>query len=65
VTEDLSGGLVCEDYTEEEIESDMNAVDWQHASNEIELIESEKRAKQLEMIQKQERMKAKEEFERL
>jgi hypothetical protein len=64
VTDDLSK-VVCEEYTEEEIEADFTAVEYETAYAEIERVESERRAKQLELIQNQERQKAKEEFEKI
>lgn len=50
LTDDISLGVVCEDYTEEEIERDHNAVDFDKAQGEVEKVEEEKRAALTEMI---------------
>ena len=49
VTDDTEN-VICDDYTEDEIEADMRAIDWDQAYGEIERIENEKRAKQEEIL---------------
>lgn len=53
----------CVDYTEEDIQSDMQAIDWEGAYIEVERMEEKKRAAQLEAILKQERLKAEQQYE--
>jgi hypothetical protein len=57
--------IICEDYTDEEINQDFNAVDFDSAQAEVERMEEEKRKAQLIIIQEEERKKAREEFEKL
>lgn len=42
--------LVCEDYTEEEIKRDEDAVDWEKAFEVVEKMEEQKRQAQLKKI---------------
>ena len=64
LTDDIAQGVVCEDYTEEEILKDRNSVDFDEAMMQVEQIEQQKRAAMTELIQEQERKKAQEEFEK-
>ena len=57
-TDDISAGVVCDDYTPEEIQKDIDAVDFQKAYEEVEKMEEEKRKALTQMIQEQERKKA-------
>jgi hypothetical protein len=50
VTDDVSK-VVCEDYTEDEITHDQNAVDFEQAYAEVERIEEIKRKEHLKKIQ--------------
>jgi hypothetical protein len=52
----------CVDYTDEDIQSDMHAIDWEGAYIEVERMEEKKRAAQLEAILKQERLKAEQQY---
>lgn len=49
LTDDIDN-VVCEEYTEEEIENDLTAIDWEQAYEEIQQVENEKRQRQLELI---------------
>lgn len=58
LTDDISAGVICEDYTEEEIQKDKQAVDFDEAIMQVEMVEEQKRAAMTELIQEQERKKA-------
>ena len=49
--------LLCEDYSEDEIKTDREAIDWDAANEEVERIENEKKEAHLDMIKEQERMR--------
>lgn len=53
----------CLTYTDEDIQADMQAIDWEGAYIEVERMEEKKRAAQLEAILKQERLKAEQQYE--
>ena len=55
--------VICEDYTEEEIKNDREAIDWETAYEEVQKIEEEQKAAQLKIIQEQERARIAKEFE--
>jgi hypothetical protein len=50
--------LIQEDYEENEIQADMEAVDWESAYLAIEETENEVRAEQLKAVQEMERKRA-------
>ena len=52
ITDDIENlaEIICEDYTDEEIQADIDAVDFDHAQAEVEKMEEEKRKAQLMMI---------------
>ena len=62
VTTDLSK-VICEEYTDEEVRHEHDAVDWGKAFDEINKMEEQKRQLYLQMIQEQERQKYQEEME--
>mmetsp|Transcript_2220 Transcript_2220/g.3342 ORF Transcript_2220/g.3342 Transcript_2220/m.3342 type:complete len:153 (+) Transcript_2220:1670-2128(+) len=64
VTTDLEN-VICEEYTEEEIEHDIAAADFETAFELVERVEEEKRQRELELIASKERERAQQEFERL
>lgn len=49
--------FLCEDYTEDEIKNDREAVDWEEANQEVERIEEQKRQAQIEFAKEQERLR--------
>lgn len=55
--------LVCEDYSEDEITADKNAIDWDIAYELVQKVEEEVRQAQLKLIQEQERARISQEFE--
>ena len=57
VTEDESN-LVCEDYTDDEIHTDHDEVDWEQALMVIEAAQEAKRQEEFDRIAEQERQKA-------
>lgn len=63
VTTDLSK-VICEEYTDEEVRQDHDALDWDKAFDEINKMEEQKRQLYLQMIQEQERQKYQEEMEK-
>lgn len=64
ITDDISQGVICDNYTEEEIQKDIRSVDFDEAMEQVEMVEEQKRAAMTELIQEQERKKAQEEFEK-
>lgn len=64
VTEDLSA-LVVEDYTDAEIQADIDAVDFDAAYEEVNQVQERKRQAQFELLQQQEREKMQEEMKKL
>jgi len=56
--------VICEEYTDEEIKQDHDAVDWDKAFDEINKMEEQKRQLYLQMIQEQERQKYQDEMEK-
>ena len=56
--------LLCEDYTDDEIKTDREAVSWDDANEEVERIENEKKEAHLTMVKEQERMRLEQEFQK-
>lgn len=60
-TDDLTQ-VICEDYSEEEIKNDRNAVDWEQAQEEVDRVEEQRKQAQLEAIKEQERLRLEQAF---
>ena len=54
--------IICEDYTDEEIKTDHDAIDWETANEEVLRLEEEKKKAQMASIKEKERQRLEQEF---
>lgn len=54
--------IVCEDYEEDEIKTDRDAIDWDTANQEVIKVEEERKQAHLAQIQEQERQRIEQEY---
>ena len=60
-TDDITQ-VICEDYTDEEIKNDRDAINWEQANEEVERVEEQKKQELLNMQKEQERLRIEEEY---